>query len=169
MFQLSSVIWCTCGSHLRKFSCESYPGKWLSQETLRCVTCFRLTDVCSVCSVQLAKRVLQLESSNAALNSELNAAKQQLKQLTNQVSTLHTTRDNSRYETRRPAVTNRSLWAHCHVPFCLSTWLRDSQHKLHNPNRERFLMWCLFTVERTSWHFRTLSRLTVVYSWVCTS
>jgi len=37
VFQLSSVSWCTCESHLRKFSCKSYLRKWLSQETFRCV------------------------------------------------------------------------------------------------------------------------------------
>jgi len=40
VFQLSSVSWCTWGSHLRKFSRESYLRKWLSQETFWCVIGF---------------------------------------------------------------------------------------------------------------------------------
>jgi len=40
---------------------------------------------CALCSVQLARRVLQLERSNAALNKELDREKLQVQQLADQV------------------------------------------------------------------------------------
>ena len=41
------------------------------------------------CSVQLARRVLQLERSNTALNKELDGQKQRVKQLADEVSCWH--------------------------------------------------------------------------------
>ena len=49
MFQLSSVSWCSCKSHLLKFSCESYLRKWLLQETFWCViglSCIARHNIC---------------------------------------------------------------------------------------------------------------------------
>ena len=42
-----------------------------------------------LCSVQLARRVLRLERSNAALNKELDREKLQIQQLADQVSFFH--------------------------------------------------------------------------------
>ena len=50
------------------------------------------TDLCE-CSVQLARRVLQVERSNTALNKELEQEKLQVKELAEQVSCLSVTDD----------------------------------------------------------------------------